>query len=180
MAAGAGHSRRGDRAAEAIAARLDGWLIQHLVTVFGLPGKLAHALVTEGRILLVLDGLDEMDIDDTRPRRAAAVIRALNHPSAGGLRPVVITCRTTRYQQLNRPPHSADDARPVRSGIRIQPRPTTEVVRFQPGAGVAKEPEWNNKFTELSIIAGQGLRNTSKWVTYFISATKVKYERKEV
>jgi len=100
-------------AAEVVSARLDGWLIQHLVTVFGLSSKVAHVLVRDGWALPVLDGLDEMDIDDTRPLRAAALIRALNHPSVGGLRPVMITCRTSRYQQLSGAPDSADDARPA-------------------------------------------------------------------
>ncbi|MGQ0773111.1 MAG: hypothetical protein ACT4NY_01610 [Pseudonocardiales bacterium] len=98
---------------EVISARLDAWLSQHLVTVFGLSGKVARALVREGRILPVLDGLDEMDIDDTRPLRAAAVIRALNHPSTGGLRPVVITCRTSRYHQLSAAPDATDGDRPA-------------------------------------------------------------------
>ncbi|MEO7193790.1 MAG: hypothetical protein ABIZ05_03055 [Pseudonocardiaceae bacterium] len=83
-----------------LSTRLDDWLIQHLVTVFGLTATVAAALVTGGWILPVLDGLDEMDHDGTAPRRAASVIRAVNQPSAGGVRPVVITCRTSRYQQL--------------------------------------------------------------------------------
>jgi len=100
-------------AVEVVSARLDGWLIEHLVTVFGLSGKVARALVRDGWVLPVLDGLDEMDVDDTRPLRAAAVVRALNHPSVGGLRPVVLTCRTSRYQQLSAAPDSVDEARPV-------------------------------------------------------------------
>ena len=91
-----------DAAARVVSARLDGWLTRHLVTTFGLPTKVAATLVTDGWILPVLDGLDEMDPDDdAEPRRAAAVIRAVNHPSAGDVRPVVITCRTNRYQQLS-------------------------------------------------------------------------------
>ncbi|MGH3929822.1 MAG: hypothetical protein ACRDTF_07580 [Pseudonocardiaceae bacterium] len=98
---------------EVVSTRLDVWLIQHLVTVFGLSGNVAHALVTGGWILPVLDGLDEMDIDDTRPLRAAALTRALNHTSAGGLRPMVITCRTSRYRQLSTAPDAVDDTRPA-------------------------------------------------------------------
>ncbi|MGH3922537.1 MAG: NACHT domain-containing protein, partial [Pseudonocardiaceae bacterium] len=96
-----------------ISTRLDTWLIQHLVTVFGLSNKVARALVTEGWILPVLDGLDEMDIDDTRPLRAAAVVRALNHTSAGGLRPVVVTCRTGRYRQISTAPATVDGDQPA-------------------------------------------------------------------
>ena len=89
--------------AKVVAARLDDWLVQHLVTVFGMTNRVATAMVTDGWVLPVLDGLDEMDPDDEVPQRAAAVIRAVNHPSAGGPRPVVITCRTGRYQQLSGP-----------------------------------------------------------------------------
>ncbi len=88
-------------AAEVVSARLDDWLTRHLVTTFGLPTNVAATLVTGGWILPVLDGLDEMDPDDAEPRRAASVIRAVNHPSAGAARPMVITCRTNRYQQLS-------------------------------------------------------------------------------
>jgi MFS family permease len=88
-------------APEVVSARLDNWLTRHLETVFGLPAKIADTLVSDGWILPVLDGLDEMDPDDALPRRAASVIRAINHFSAGNLRPVVITCRTNRYQQLS-------------------------------------------------------------------------------
>jgi len=88
-------------AAEVVSARLDRWLIRHLGTAFGLPAKVAATLVTDGWILPVLDGLDEMDFDDTVPRRAASVIRAVNHPSAGNVRPVVVACRTNRYQRLS-------------------------------------------------------------------------------
>jgi hypothetical protein len=88
-------------AAKVVSERLDRWLIRHLVTVFGLRARVAATLVKQGWILPILDGLDEMDLDDTVPRRAAAVIRVVNHPSAGGVRPVVITCRTNRYQQLS-------------------------------------------------------------------------------
>ena len=98
---------------EVVSARLDGWLIQHLVIVFGLSGKVVRALVTEGWILPVLDGLDEMDINNTRPFRAAALTRALNHhSSAGVLRPVVITSRTSRFRQLSAAPDAAENARP--------------------------------------------------------------------
>jgi hypothetical protein len=90
-----------DVSAKTVSVRLDDWLTRHLVTTFGLPAKVANTLVTDGWILPILDGLDEMDPDDAVPRRAASVIRAVNHPSAGNVRPVVITCRTSRYQQLS-------------------------------------------------------------------------------
>jgi hypothetical protein len=34
-----------------------------------------------------------------------------------------------------------------------------------------EESEWNNKSTEVGIIAGRRPDNVSKWITYFIPAT---------
>ncbi len=55
------------------------------------PGA-ATRLVTEGRILPILDGLDE-----TPPALHAAAIDALDRVVAGG-RPLVVTCRTAEYE----------------------------------------------------------------------------------
>jgi hypothetical protein len=89
-----------------VAEQLERWLADHLVTVYGVKLRTAQALVTQGWILPVLDGLDEMDpvdeMDPLRvwPSRAASVLRALNRPTGVGLRRVVLTCRTERYAQL--------------------------------------------------------------------------------
>jgi hypothetical protein len=85
---------------EQVAKRLEQWLVGHLCTVYGVPKNTAASLVTQGWILPVLDGLDEMDPTGAWPQRAAAVLRALNHPTTVGLRPLVLTCRTDRYAQL--------------------------------------------------------------------------------
>jgi hypothetical protein len=86
--------------AEVVASRLDDWISGQLVKVFGLPAPLAEAMVERGRILPVLDGLDEMDRGTGEAVRAAATVRALNYPAAGGARPFVVTCRNERYRQL--------------------------------------------------------------------------------
>jgi hypothetical protein len=59
------------------------------------PGA-ATRLVTEGRVLPILDGLDE-----TPPALHAAVIDALDRAVAGG-RPLVVTCRTAEYVDVIR------------------------------------------------------------------------------
>ncbi len=74
---------------------LDDWVTDELVRGFRLGRDLAAALVRDGRILPVLDGLDEMD--GTTPERALKVVETLNSPTA---RPFVLTCRTDRYEQL--------------------------------------------------------------------------------
>lgn len=79
--------------------QFDGWVSGYLAEVHGVPVRQARILVREGWVLPVLDGLDELD-PASEPVRAAAVIRALNHPVGSGLRRVILTCRTDRYQQL--------------------------------------------------------------------------------
>ncbi len=86
--------------AECVAKQLEKWLASHLSTVYGMAEATAAALVAQGWILPVLDGLDEMDPAKAWPWRGAAVLRALNYPTGLGLRPVVLTCRTGRYAQL--------------------------------------------------------------------------------
>ncbi len=88
-----------DLPAAEIAAQFDAWIVAQLRKSYGLSRWQARDLVRNGAVLPVLDGLDEMDPDDTEPVRAAAVVRALN------LRPdqVVLACRSARYHQLSEP-----------------------------------------------------------------------------
>lgn len=83
-----------------LSSRLDAWIAHYLTDAYGLPPRIARVLVQKGWILPVLDGLDEVDIAEANPTHAAAVIRALNYPVGGVPRPVVITCRTDRYEKL--------------------------------------------------------------------------------
>ena len=98
------------------AARLDTWIVKRLVEDYQVREDQANALVSNQRILPVLDGLDEMDPSPTptperwgwysradddsgldAPPRAAAVIQALN---ADRTTPVVLACREVEYQGL--------------------------------------------------------------------------------
>ncbi|MCE7010861.1 NACHT domain-containing protein [Kibdelosporangium philippinense] len=78
---------------------LHGWLARKLVQEYpGLANTAAYGedaalrLVLEGRIIPILDGLDE-----TPPGLHAAAIDALDQAVAGG-RPLVVTCRSTEYE----------------------------------------------------------------------------------
>jgi hypothetical protein len=165
-------------ATEVISARLDRWLIRHLTAAFGLPAKIATALVTEGWILPVLDGLDEMDPDDAEPRRAASVIRAVNHPSAGNVRPVVITCRTNRYYQLSGHFDSTGKIAPAEQEaaptvgrrevvqdatvVSVEPLATVSVVDYltyrfpDPTDPVRIESRWRPIIERLTLATGDG------------------------
>ncbi|GGS29218.1 BTAD domain-containing putative transcriptional regulator [Actinokineospora fastidiosa] len=78
---------------------LHGWLARRLVEEYpGLANTAAYGkdaalrLVLEGRVIPVLDGLDE-----TPPALHAAAIEALDQAVAGG-RPLVVTCRSAEYE----------------------------------------------------------------------------------
>ncbi|SDK19763.1 NACHT domain-containing protein [Actinopolyspora mzabensis] len=80
--------------------RLDVWIAEQLTTIYGLEAAVARALVTSGWVWPILDGLDEMDTDDADPVRGQAVIAALNLPAGPDRWGAVLTCRSSRYQQL--------------------------------------------------------------------------------
>ncbi|RLK54415.1 NACHT domain-containing protein [Actinokineospora cianjurensis] len=79
------------------------WLIQHLIDAYGQTSRTARALVDAGRILPVIDGLDELDAEPTPAytSNAARAIEALNAYQHGRqAAPLVLTCRTLHYQAL--------------------------------------------------------------------------------
>ena len=79
------------------------WLAQHLALRFSIGNAVAGRLVRDGRILPVVDGLDEMDPAGGDPERAGALVAAVNASIRGRERaPVVMTCRHREYQVLAR------------------------------------------------------------------------------
>jgi hypothetical protein len=53
------------------------------------------------------------------------------------------------------------------TGIKFGVRPPWGLEQW------VKEPEWNNKSTEASIIAGRRPNKCPKWISYFMCATNV-------
>lgn len=83
-----------------LARRFDTLLTEHLVSVHDVRKEVAETLVTDGWILPVVDGLDEMDRPGVGTPRMSMLLEAINHPTSRGregLRPIVLTCRTERY-----------------------------------------------------------------------------------
>jgi hypothetical protein len=80
------------------------WLAGHLALRFSISKAAAVRLVTEGRILPVVDGLDEMDAPGAgQGTRMRALVTALNASLQGRQRaPVVVTCRPAEYAALGR------------------------------------------------------------------------------
>lgn len=80
----------------------DKWLAGHLALRFGIGAEIAARLVRDGRILPVVDGVDEMD-PVGKPVRAGVLVAALNASMRGQEKaPVVVTCRLGEYQALVR------------------------------------------------------------------------------
>jgi len=87
------------------------WLAGHLALRFGITRERAARLIADGRILPVVDGLDEMDAAGAAPAgtgaerssRARDLVAALNNSLQGLLlAPVVVTSRSAEYNALDR------------------------------------------------------------------------------
>ena len=78
------------------------WLAGHLAQRFSISTRAAGGLVRDGRILPLVDGVDEMD-SAGRQDRAQVLVTALNTSMRGLERaPAVVTCRKAEYQVLRR------------------------------------------------------------------------------
>src|SRR5664280_3068624 len=75
------------------------WLTESLAADYALLPPVARKLVEDGRVLPVLDGLDEMDPLGAPPERARAAVEQLNRPPWRGS-PVILTCRAAVYDSV--------------------------------------------------------------------------------
>lgn len=77
------------------------WITDELVQHFALPRRSAEALLLAGRVLPLIDGLDELDTGCDSPRRAARAVALINqHIDGRRLAPVVVSCRYDTYATL--------------------------------------------------------------------------------
>jgi serine/threonine protein kinase len=73
--------------------QLEDWIAEQMSEIYDLPRKLSEQWVQEGRILPLLDGLDEME-QVARP----ACIAAINAYHRDHLAPLVVSSRTVEYK----------------------------------------------------------------------------------
>jgi hypothetical protein len=125
------------------------WLTNQLVALFGLPDTMAGALVRTGRIIPVLDGLDEMDPQDRPPIRAAEAVRLLNeYVTSEGRRgaPLVLTCRINDYARVHKSIHPATD-------VHIQPLTSHQISDYLRRMSQERDPAgwdtWQKVISEL-------------------------------
>ncbi|GLX93705.1 NACHT domain-containing protein [Herbidospora sp. NBRC 101105] len=127
------------------------WLISHLVTAFSMPRRVATALVEAGRVLPVIDGLDEVDLDTGGLPHATRVLHELNsHADIAGKTDVVLTCRTEQFAALNQP----------QSGIQAQDFATVQIIPvvassalsfLETRVGTGDLPRWGEVFDTLDF-----------------------------
>ena len=126
---------------------LHGWLARRLVEEYpglantGAYGKgAALRLVLEGRIIPVLDGLDEL-----APGLHTAAIDALDQAVSGG-RPLVVTCRSTEYEFAVRQSGTFLSRAAV---VEIEPVETEDAIDFLTARQRFGETRWEPVVRQL-------------------------------
>ncbi|TCO33064.1 NACHT domain-containing protein [Kribbella steppae] len=104
--------------------QMKNWVTAHLVEAYRLPQRAAQALVDAGRVLPVVDGLDELDPTD-RPGYASRAGQALqvfnSYQRYSNRAELIVTCRSGHYQALT------DDLAWVQDAARVEIRPVSGV-----------------------------------------------------
>ncbi|MCI3272548.1 NACHT domain-containing NTPase [Streptomyces cylindrosporus] len=130
------------------------WIARHLERDYGLSLRSARKVVDARMVLPVLDGLDEMDASDTpanRSRARVALEALARHQDGTEPAPLVLTCRTSRYDALEADAdHILDAAR-----IEIDAVTAERAVRFLEQRGAARRPAvWQPLLNELRTAPG--------------------------
>lgn len=121
--------------------RLDDWIVRTLAQPY-YNGRedIPRTLLTQGLLLPVLDGLDEIP---ESARRSA--IRGINH-AIGGDRPIVVTCRATEYEELIR--GGAPTLRRA-AVVEVAPVPVADVIGYLREVDWPTGVDWEPVFTHL-------------------------------
>ncbi|MEU6139211.1 NACHT domain-containing protein [Streptomyces sp. NPDC047081] len=155
---------------------VDRWIARHLERDYGLPSRSARRLVAARMVLPVLDGLDEMDAADTPAdeSRARVALDALARYQDGTEpAPLVLTCRTRQYDDLEA------DAEHILDAARIEIDPVTpgQAVRFLEQRGAARRPAvWRPLLDELHA-APDGVVSRTLSTPWRLTLVATVYER---
>lgn len=111
--------------------------------------QLAHDLITSGRILPILDGLDELP-EPARPKALARLRRSLNDPAR-----LVLTCRIEEYEAAV---EEADTVLPAAAVVQLEPLSVADLEGYLPRTARLKGPadtKWAPVLARLSDAADQ-------------------------
>ncbi|WP_261719018.1 NACHT domain-containing protein [Streptomyces sp. FZ201] len=100
-------------------------------TVLRTP-QLAHDLLTSGRLLPVLDGLDELP-EPARPKALTRLRRTLNEPAR-----LVLTCRVEEYEAAV---EDTDTVLPAAAVVQLEPLTVTDLEAYLPRTARPTGPE---------------------------------------
>jgi hypothetical protein len=106
------------------------WFAGVLASDYSVLPRVARMLIQTGRVLPVLDGLDEMDPLDAPPVCARGALDRLNETPWRG-RPVIVTCRSEVYEKaraLGSP--DVDAGLHAATAVELRPLTTAEMVGF--------------------------------------------------
>lgn len=138
---------------------LTSWLIDRLRVAYNIPRWRAAALVEQGYLLPVIDGLDEAAGTDAGAEAPLRILNRLNTEygvtDASGRRPLVLTCRTASYRDLPEPGGRRFMSRRLSAAVSVSilPLTETEVVDY-----LTQQADMNNSALRpliLEIIDGE-------------------------
>ncbi len=99
---------------------LQDWVAEQVTQMYDIPARLAQRWVREEHLLLLLDGLDEMELE-ARP----ACIAAINRYHQEHLVPLVVCSRKTEYERAAQEHHLA-----LQSAVVVQPLTMQQVEAY--------------------------------------------------
>jgi len=121
------------------------WLVAELGLRYQVPKRVARAWLEEGRLVLILDGLDEVTAD-----RRDACVEAINaFEQAHHPRGLAVTCRVAEYDALGVKLR-------LRSAICLQPLTADQIERYFKAAGASLDP------LRLALRDDAGLRELAR------------------
>jgi hypothetical protein len=129
--------------------RLEDWIAVRISSTYHTKAEVIRALLTDGWILPVLDGLDEVDSDHDPADAQRAVLRALDQYAGSPRGRFLLTCREERYREL-------EDAAPQDTTVvAVRPLDEDQIARWlthrfpDPSTLEGIDPRWQPVLTRI-------------------------------
>jgi hypothetical protein len=147
---------------------LDDWLVRTIADLYYSGSQeIPRLLLNHGKLLTVLDGLDEI-AETVRPD----AVRALNH-AIGRDRPIVVTCRTAEYVDVIQSGSPALRRAPV---VEIAPVSAAHAVEYLTEINWPENTDWRPVCTDL-LSRPDGAVAAALSTPLMLSLAKAVYQR---